>query len=148
MSIGWAERNLSVLSPQGSLNWSDRFVGSCISDQGGEVRGLGLNRDDSRARVLESEQNTSHADMSAGIHDGTGAEIRYPGIIRLALEDENVPVRTKIRGIDSEVDAVIRLKRDNRQFAGSPAQAKRTDRVDSAASARFVIPFQSLPKAH
>jgi hypothetical protein len=85
--------------------------------------------------------------MSAGIHDCAGEKIPDARIIRLAFEDENVSVSTKVRRIYSEVDAVIRLKRGNSQFAWSAAQTKRSDRADTAASAYFVVPFQSLPKA-
>lgn len=135
MGVGCAQGNLAVLSPEGSLDRRDRLVGSCVSDQCLEVRGLGLNRNDSRRRVLEREQNACHADMSADVHDRVGAKIRYTRIIRFALEDQNVPVRTKIRRIYSEVDSVPRLKRGNSQFAWSAAQTKSGDREDTAASA-------------
>jgi hypothetical protein len=40
------------------------------------------------------------------------------------------------------------LKRNNSQFAWSTAETKRSDRTDATASEQFVVPFQSLPKAH
>ena len=147
MGVGCAQGNLAVLSPEGSPYRRDGPVGSCVSDQCREVRGLGLNSNDSGRRVLEREQNACHPDMSANVHDRVGAKSQDAWIIRLALEDQNVPVRTKIRRIYSEVDAVPRLKRGNSQFAWPAAQTKRSDRADTAASAHFVVPFQSLPKA-
>src|SRR5580704_5540883 len=134
MCIGCAQGNLAILSPEGSLDRGDRLIGSCVSDQCLEVRGLGLNCNDSRCRVLERKQNARHADMSADIHDRVGAKIRDARIIRLALEDQNVPVSTKIRRIDSEVDSVPRLMRNNSQFAWSAAQTKSSDREDTADS--------------
>src|ERR1700677_3085618 len=134
MRVGHTEADFSVVSPKGSLNRANRFVGSCIPEQCREVRGFGFDSDDSRCRVLQREQNARHADMGADIHDCAGAKIRNVRIIRLALKDQNVPVSTKIRRIDSEVYAVIRLKRDDSQFAWSAAQTKRSHRADTAAS--------------
>ena len=87
MCVGCAEGNLAVLSPKGSLDRRDRLIGSCVSGQCLEVRGLGLNRNDSRRRVLEREQDARHADMSADVHDRIRAKIRYTRIIRFASED-------------------------------------------------------------
>lgn len=55
MGFGRTERNLSVLSPESSLNRNDRLVGGRISDQCREVRALGLDSNDSRRRVFERE---------------------------------------------------------------------------------------------
>jgi hypothetical protein len=87
MGVGCAERNFSILPAEGGLDGSDHFVGSCISDQGGKIRRLGLNRNNSRRRVLEGKRNSSDADVRASVHDGVRVKIRDPGIIGFGSKD-------------------------------------------------------------
>jgi hypothetical protein len=86
--------------------------------------------------------------MGANVHDRCRTKTGYIGIIRLGFEDQNVSIGAEIGGIDAKVDWILGLRRNDSEFGRSGAKTERRDRENTAIATQFVIPSQSLPKAH
>src|ERR1700690_3742013 len=107
MGIGRPERDFAVLFPQGGLNGSYGAVPESISYQCRKVLRLGLDCDDFRRRILASEQNAGHADVSSSIHDCSRAEVHRTHVILFFLADQDILISAKIRGIQSKVNWIV-----------------------------------------
>src|SRR5579859_1001817 len=148
MGVGPPEGNFAVFFPQGGLNGSYGAVLESISYQCREVLRLGLDCDDFRRRILASEQNTSHADVSSNIHDCFRVEIHATPVISLFLADQNILISAEIRGIQSKVNRIVGTGRRNCELSGRTKEARGCNGTNPASSAELVVPLQSSANPH